>query len=359
MRKKILLVSNQPDFSGRLAARFRDSGFEVETAQWKAWDNPLSTKAASAVLFDCRSRDRIEEKLDTIRVFSVRNALIVLSDDTIRNRKNLDDPDSALVHWEEDVSVILAYVAGMLRREEPEVCLVVEDEPDMAEAISRLLAEHGYHVVVAGDLQSARQAIEERDYAILILDRNLPAAPGERIRADGLDLLRELRDKGFKVPALFVSALADTEERIRGRRAGANDYIVKPFDDLELLVRIELLLNPRKEQEILIFGSLEVHARDRVVRWRGERIMLTDREFSLFHYLCVRRGVVVPVAMLRADVWDTLQENSSAKAMVLSSVRFLRKKLREANVPEIILTEKGDGYVFDASALLNLEGEAR
>ena len=355
MEKSILIISNQQDILGRLGARFRDSGYDVSKATWRE-SAEASLADYSAVIFDCRSKDGLDEKLDVVRREAGGNSLVILSDDTFRSRDRFKEVATALIDWSEEPSVFLAQVAGMIRKKDPERCLILEDETEIAQKLASLLSGRGYEVTVAGDMRSAREAIEAREYAVLLLDRAVPAEPGVSARADALDLLRELRERDFKVPALFVSARTDLEERIKGRKAGANDYIVKPFDDEELLVRIELLLSPRKEQEVTTFGSLEMHARDRIVRWKGERIMLTEREFRLFHYLCVRRGIVIPVPMLRADVWDTLQENSSAKNMVVSAVRFLRKKLRDAQVPEIIFTEKSDGYVFDASALLELQG---
>lgn len=354
MKKSVLLVSNQQDISARLGARFRDSGFEISRTTWREV-TPESFAGHEAVLFDCRSNDMLDHKLEIVQSICGTDSLAILSDETFRNRDRFKGAATALIDWSEEPGVFLAQVAGMIRKKHPECCLVLEDEPEFAERIASLLLARGYEVVRAGDLHSAREAIAAREYAVLVLDRKVPARPGEQATADSLGLLLELRTKGFRVPALFVSALTDVEERVKGIRAGANDYIVKWFDDEELLVRIELLISPRKEQEVLTFGSLEVHARDRLVRWKGERIALTDREFRLFHYLCVRRGIAIPVPMLRADVWDTLQENPAAKNMVVSSVRFLRKKLREADVPEIILTEKSGGYVFDASALLELQ----
>ena len=354
MNKSVLIVSNQQDIAARLGARFRDAGFEIVWASWRDLAQQ-SLSRHQAVLFDCRSKDMLDDKLEIVRSSRDADSLVVLSDETFKSRDKFKGAATALIDWSEEPGVFLAQVAGMVRKKYPECCLVLEDEPEIAEKIASLLLAQGYEVVRAGDLHSAREAIAAREYAVLLLDRKVPARPGEQANADSLDLLRELREKGFRVPALFVSALADVEERVRGIKAGANDYIVKWFDDEELLVRVELLISPRKEQEVLTFGSLEVHARDKLVRWKGERIALTDREFRLFHYLCVRRGIAIPVPMLRADVWDTLQENPAAKNMVVSSVRFLRKKLREADVPEIILTEKSGGYVFDASALLELQ----
>ena len=162
--------------------------------------------------------------------------------------------------------------------------LVVEDEKKAGEYLKKGLEESGFTIDIATNgIDGLHNALEE-DYALIVLDIMLPGM-------DGWEVLKRLRTKR-DTPVLFLTAMDELEERVRGLELGADDYLVKPFAFVELLARIRTLLRrgPPRDVEHMHIGDLEIDAVRRRVRRAGQRIDLTPREFSLLQLLARRRG---------------------------------------------------------------------
>jgi len=178
--------------------------------------------------------------------------------------------------------------------------LVVEDDSETAEQLVDSLVTSGYEVDLAVDGADGLSRGRSSEYAVITIDRLLPGM-------DGIDVIRALREAGVVTPALIVSALGEIDDRVRGLRAGGDDYLVKPFAFAEMLARVEALARRSAsvvKEMVLRVGDLEVDLLSRSVRRRGRKIDLLPREFQVLEYLVRNQGRVVPRAMLLQHVWD-------------------------------------------------------
>ncbi len=213
--------------------------------------------------------------------------------------------------------------------------LLVEDTPDLARSVLRFLRAEGHTVDHAADAATAEEAMAMTDYACVILDLGLPDRPG-------LDVLRGRRRAGDRTPVLIATARDQISDRIAGLDAGADDYVVKPFDLGELSARIRA--HARRGQGLpetrLAVGALEIdRAAARV--WRdGAEVRLTAREWALFDALLGARGRVLPKSLLEEVLagFDTLIEGNAVEVYV--------SRLRAKLGPDMIETRRGLGYVL-------------
>ncbi|MFG1403716.1 response regulator transcription factor [Xanthobacter sediminis] len=221
--------------------------------------------------------------------------------------------------------------------------LLIEDDRETAEEVVGDLRGRGHEVHWAATGPSGLDLARERAWDILVTDRLLPGR-------DGLSVLQELRSEGVRTPALVLSALSSVDERIRGLRAGGDDYLVKPFAFAELAARIEALLRrPAEPKETLLrVGSLELDLISTTAR-RGEReIDLLPREFRLLEYLMRRPGQTITRAMLFQDVW---KYNFVPKSNLVDvHIGRLRHKLDAPGEPSLIENVRGVGFVFQPDA---------
>ena len=221
--------------------------------------------------------------------------------------------------------------------------LVAEDEPAAGWLLEKGLREHGYEVdLVRGGGAAFARAVSF-SYDLLLLDLGLPGR-------DGLDVCRELRERGLALPVLMLTARDAVQDRIAGLDAGGDDYLVKPYDFQELLARIRALLRrpPGMASEVLVVDDLSLSLRSREVR-RGEQMVeLTAKEFALLEYLARRAGEVVTRADILDYVWAGYDEPGSNVVEVY--VRRLRRKLDEGRPIPLIHTRRGHGYVLGARA---------
>ena len=216
--------------------------------------------------------------------------------------------------------------------------LCVEDDATMAEHIAQGLREAGYHVDIAGTGTLGLELAMAGHYAAIVLDRMLP-------ELDGLTVLSRLREAGNRTPVLVLSALASLDERVKGLRAGSDDYLTKPFEIAELLARLEAVQRraaPSGEVTRLVEGELELDLLARKVTWAGKRIDLQPREFRLLEYLVRHRGQVVTRSMLLEGVWD--YHFDPGTNVIDVHVSRLRKKLDEGGAGNIVQTVRGTGY---------------
>jgi two-component system OmpR family response regulator len=214
--------------------------------------------------------------------------------------------------------------------------LVVEDEPDLLNSLMKALREDGYAVDGAPDGEEGLFKAESYDYDAIVLDIMLPVI-------DGWELLRRLR-KTKKTPVLMLTARDAVRDRVRGLDTGADDYLVKPFELVELLARLRALIRraASQAQSWLEIGDVVIDTAARTVSRRGEAIELTAREYTLLEFLALHRGKLVTRTMLYDHLFD---ENDSTLSNLLDVHVFnLRRKLGH----DFITTRRGHGYCIES-----------
>jgi two-component system, OmpR family, response regulator len=228
-------------------------------------------------------------------------------------------------------------MAGWRRR-----ILVIEDDRETAEQIVEALAASGFAVDLADDGEDGLDRARSAEYAVMTIDRMLPDI-------DGIAVIRRLREEGIVTPALIVSALGEIDERVRGLRAGGDDYLVKPFAFAELLARVEALARRSDrviKETVLRAGDLELDLVSRSVSRGGQKIDLLPREFKLLEYLVRNQGQVVPRAMLLQHVWDLHFDPTTNIIDVY--VGRVRRKIDAAQAYPLIHTVRGIGFCVRA-----------
>jgi two-component system OmpR family response regulator len=221
-------------------------------------------------------------------------------------------------------------------------CLLIEDDPSTARLIHDGLARSGHDVMTCPDADSGTaRALQDRWDAI-VLDRMLP---GSR---DGLDILAQLRERGDRTPVLVLSALASLDERVRGLRAGGDDYLTKPFALDELLARLEALTRRAGNQDgdQLAVADLRLDLRTRKAFRDGRALVLQPREFRLLEYLVRNQGKVVTRSMLLESVWD-YHFDPQTNVIDVQISRLRNKVDRDFPVP-LIQTVRGVGFMLKA-----------
>lgn len=220
--------------------------------------------------------------------------------------------------------------------------LVIEDDRDAAIWLLKGLKESGHVVDHAADGEQGLAMALEGLHDILIVDRMLP-------KLDGLSIIRTIRSKNITTPALILSALSDVDERVRGLRAGGDDYLAKPYAFSELLARVEGLMRRRGQdgQETrLKTGDLEMDLLTRTVTRAGKEIPLQPREFKLLEYLMRNTGHIVTRTMLLENVWDYHFDPQTNVIDV--HVSRLRSKIDKGFADPILHTVRGAGYMIRA-----------
>ncbi len=217
--------------------------------------------------------------------------------------------------------------------------LVVEDNPKMAEAIRKGLIQHNYAVDVLERGFEAEEAAVANQYDVIVLDLMLPDR-------DGVDVCRNLRRRGLATPILMLTALADTESKVAGLDAGADDYLTKPFEFEELIARVRTLMRRGKpvESRVLKYGDLEFDLNQRRITRSGRLIHLSGKETALLEYFMRNPDRVLARQTLVEKIWDTsYQPVSNAIDVHVSS---LRKKIDRDFEEAFIHTVVGAGYRF-------------
>jgi two-component system OmpR family response regulator len=221
--------------------------------------------------------------------------------------------------------------------------LVVEDDRETATYLAKGLNESGYSVDSAHDGREGLFLASSGDYNAIILDRMLPGM-------DGLSVLGALRAAEIRTPALILSALGSVDDRVRGLRAGGDDYLVKPFAFSELLARLEALQRrgggPATTTKLRV-GDLELDLLTRTVRRGGKPIDVLPREFQLLEYLMRNAGHVVTRTMLLEHVWDYHFDPQTNVIDVHMS--RLRQKIDKSFDRPLLHTIRGAGYCVRAA----------
>ncbi|KOR19617.1 heavy metal response regulator transcription factor IrlR [Burkholderia cenocepacia] len=218
--------------------------------------------------------------------------------------------------------------------------LIVEDESKTGAYLRKGLTEAGYVVDWVEDGITGQHQAETEEYDLLVLDVMLPGQ-------DGWTLLQNLR-RSKSTPVLFLTARDDVGDRVKGLELGADDYLAKPFDFVELTARIKSILRrgqPRDSNTLRV-ADLELDLTRRKATRQGDTILLTAKEFALLWLLMRREGEILPRATIASQVWD-MNFNSDTN-VVDSAIRRLRSKIDDAYEPKLIHTVRGMGYVLEA-----------
>jgi two-component system KDP operon response regulator KdpE len=232
-------------------------------------------------------------------------------------------------------------VQKVTRPSERRRILAVDDEPHIQRYLQRALSEAGYQATVTGDPSETVKLVELEEPDLVVLDLRLPGT-------SGFDLLQRIRELS-QVPVIFLTASDSEEDAVQALKAGADDYITKPFSPSELLARIEAVLRrratagPSETRRSLVLEDLTVNFAEREVTLAGEPVSLSATEYKLLYELATHAGRVLTYDQILQRVWGP--EYSGETELVRSFVRNLRRKLREdASNPRFILTERQVGY---------------
>ena len=219
--------------------------------------------------------------------------------------------------------------------------LLIEDEPKTVQYVKKGLEENFYEVDTAMDGQTGKSLALSNAYNLIIADVLLP-------KLDGREMCRELREANVETPILMLTALGTTDEIVLGFELGADDYLVKPFEFKELLVRIRALLKRQakspQEENILKFGDLILDVNRRVVNREGRNVLLTAKEFALLEYFLRNPGKVISRAELARNIWKV--DFDTGTNMVEVYVNYLRKKIDKGFDSKLIHTQFGMGYIL-------------
>ncbi|WP_136162401.1 response regulator transcription factor [Sphingomonas flavalba] len=218
--------------------------------------------------------------------------------------------------------------------------LLIEDDARVAEHVRKGLSEAGHIVDHRADGREGLLSAAAERYDVLVVDRMLP-------NVDGLAIIRTIRASGDHVPVLILSALADVDERVKGLRAGGDDYLTKPFALAELLARVEILGRRGRtaaEPSRIAVADLEIDLLGHHVRRGGQRIDLTNREFRILEYLARNTGRVVTRSMLLENVWDYHFDPQTN--IIDQHVSKLRQKIDRDFAAPLLHTVRGTGYVL-------------
>jgi two-component system, OmpR family, response regulator len=220
--------------------------------------------------------------------------------------------------------------------------LVIEDDRETAEQVADCLAHSAYCVDVATNGEEGLNRAVSADYLVMTVDRLLPGI-------DGLEVIRRAREQGISTPALILSALGEIDDRVRGLRAGGDDYLVKPFASREMLARVDALARRSAtlvRETMIRVGDLEIDLLARVARRNGQNIQLLPREFKLLEYLARNAGEVVSRAMLLQNVWDLHFDPSTNVIDVY--VGRVRRKVDSGQAYPLIHTVRNIGFLLSA-----------
>lgn len=224
--------------------------------------------------------------------------------------------------------------------------LIVEDEKKIATTLKKGLTENGYHVDLAFDGLIGKRLFESNSYDLLILDINLPGM-------NGYELCKAIRNTNQHIPIIMLTAMNTTEDKIEGFDNGTDDYIIKPFEFKELLVRIRALLKRTMNQQlptgnILKVADLEMNLDTKEVKRADQPITLTAKEFQLLEYFMRNRNRVLSRADIAERVWEI--DFDTQTNVIDVYVNYLRNKIDKKFDTRLIHTQVGMGYIMKESS---------
>jgi len=222
--------------------------------------------------------------------------------------------------------------------------LIIEDDIRVAGLLNRVLQEQGFDTTLVYDGLTAKKLSIQNDYDLIITDIILP-------KLDGLEFCKELRQIKPHIPIIMLTALGTTDDKVEGFDAGADDYLVKPFEMRELLVRIKALLKRNNNSKpnignILKYSNLEMNLHTKIVKREGVEINLTPKEFNLLEYMLQNPERVLSRAEIAEKVWDTHFDTGTNFIDVY--INYLRKKIDKNFNNKLIHTRSGIGFILKA-----------
>ncbi|EKU11594.1 response regulator transcription factor [Campylobacter showae] len=215
--------------------------------------------------------------------------------------------------------------------------LLVEDDETLSELISEYLSEQGYDVTVRADAKAALDTAYERNFDILILDVKLP-------KGDGFSLLRELRRLGDDTPAIFTTSLNALQDLEIGYKSGCDDYLKKPYELKELLLRIQILIKRKfshvNDEFIELNGGYKFYPSSKTLRQNGQIVSLSNKESELLALFLENKNTLLSKEAIFEKIWNYGEEPSEL------SLRVYVKNLRRILGKDAIVNRRGDGYIY-------------
>jgi DNA-binding response OmpR family regulator len=222
--------------------------------------------------------------------------------------------------------------------------LIIEDEARIAMLVQQGLEEQGHQTAIAYDGNTGKKLAIQNDYDLVITDIILP-------QLNGIEVCKEIRSAKPGLPIIMLTALGTTNDKVEGFDAGADDYLVKPFDFRELLVRIRAVMNRRTgnlsfQSTILKYADLELNNQTKTVSRSGNLISLTPKEFKLLEFMMQNNERVLSRTEIAEKVWDTHFDTGTNFIDVY--INYLRKKIDKDFSTKLIHTRQGLGFIFSA-----------
>ncbi len=219
--------------------------------------------------------------------------------------------------------------------------LVVDDDPDILRVLKANLEMYGFDVVTAKSWTKARDILNVQIPELIILDLMLPDG-------DGIEICRDLKEHYPRIPIIMLTARDKVSDKVMGFESGADDYIVKPFETLELIARIKACLKRTMPiEEKVVINDLCVNLKMRSVTIRGREIELTPKEYELLHLFISNRGEVITREFIRKKLWKDSRLYSWSRVIDVH-IQHLRQKIeKNPSEPEYIITVPGIGYKFE------------
>ncbi|UFH34825.1 response regulator transcription factor [Flavobacterium acetivorans] len=214
--------------------------------------------------------------------------------------------------------------------------LIVEDELGIVQFLQQGLEEEGYQISTAADGAQGYELSQNEPFDLILLDWMLP-------KMTGVAVCKAIREKNKTTPIIFLTAKDTVQETIEGLKAGANDYIKKPFSFEELVERIKIHFRNQQQDEILTLGTIQINLEKHLVLVNEEEVSLTQREFELLSYLVRNKGKVCTRNQIIEDVWDIHFEYDTGVIDVFMNA--IRKKLNLKIEQDYIKTVRGVGYI--------------
>lgn len=217
--------------------------------------------------------------------------------------------------------------------------LIAEDERDLNRLIARVLEKEGYGVDACFDGEEALYLLEHTEYDAAVLDIMMP-------KMDGLSVLKAARKRGLHLPVMFLTARDGIPDRVEGLDAGADDYLIKPFDFDELLARIRAMTRKRSPHatSVLTVGDLSLDTGSHTVARGGKTIELSAREYAILEYMCMNPGIVLSREKIENHIWN--YDYSGGSNVVDVYISYLRKKIDGGQKKKLIHTVWGSGWTI-------------
>ena len=215
--------------------------------------------------------------------------------------------------------------------------LLVEDDEILLDLISEYLSENGYDVTTSNNAKDALDLAYEQNFDLLILDVKLP-------KGDGFSLLSSLRELGVSAPSIFTTSLNTIDDLEKGYKSGCDDYLKKPFELKELLIRIQALLkrnfSHNNDELVVISNELSFHPQSKILSKNGEKISIPGKESDLLALFLQNKGKILTKDEIFNKIWKFDEEPSEL------SLRVYIKNLRQILGKDAILNRRGDGYIY-------------